>query len=819
MKAMPKTPHPHIFVKDAPTASNYTSTRSGGKPPRIPDRDPNKHGNFLRRRFDELWQQSKSEAVAIADRKGIYVEFQSKAEHDLITKSLESLKHNIRLLNVHKKNETTFATVYIPSDKVSIFLKKVDDYLNKSTQSGKPRNNDLINSIEDMRLAVVNSFWQDNEKLIPNDKESVQCEVWLRIDGGIELKERIKQFFAVCNDIGINYNKHQQIYFPERVVVMVQATRKDLEQLIKSSDHIAEFRRVRETALFWANESPPEQREWAENLLQRLEYDENSGGAVCILDTGINNTHVLVAPFLSNQDCHAVEPKWGVEDNDSHGTSMAGLVIYGDLQEALESKEKKHVPHKLESVKIMPPRGQKNKEELYGYLTKQAVSRAEIKRKDWQRVICMAVSSENDRGGRPSSWSGALDQISSGAEETNKKRLVIVAAGNTNPEDWRNYPESNITRSVDDPAQSWNSLVVGAFTDKVHITDKNLIGYHPIAKKGQLSPFSKTSRLWEKWPLKPDIVLEGGNAAIDDDKNTTEADDLSLLTLHHKPHERMFDIINATSAATAQAAWMAAHIQSRYPHIWPETVRALLIHSASWNDSMKDQFLQANQSKKKNYQTMLRVFGYGVPDLEKAINSYENSLVLVAEQEIQPFTKRGSSYITKDMHLYKMPWPNEVLRELDDKEVEFKFTLSYFVEPGPGEIGWKDRYRYPSHGLRFFLNKPQETVEIFAKRINKAVRDENEKSNYGSDTRWQLGEKTRNLGSVHSDTLKATGADLASCNLMAVCPSIGWWKERHHLNKWNKKARYSLVVSLSTPATELDLYTPVATKVGVPIKV
>ena len=155
---MPKNPHPHIFIKDAPQTNNYTSTRSARGSLRIPDRKRSEHGNFLRQRFNELRQQSKEEAVAVADRKGIYVEFQSKQNHDLITKSLESMAHGIRLLNVYEEGDTTFATVYIPSDKVSIFLKKINDYLHKKTKNNKPKNSNLINSIENIHRAVVKSF-------------------------------------------------------------------------------------------------------------------------------------------------------------------------------------------------------------------------------------------------------------------------------------------------------------------------------------------------------------------------------------------------------------------------------------------------------------------------------------------------------------------------------------------------------------------------------------------------------------------------------------------------------------------------------------
>ena len=38
------------------------------------------------------------------------------------------------------------------------------------------------------------------------------------------------------------------------------------------------------------------------------------------------------------------------------------------------------------------------------------------------------------------------------------------------------YPDSNKTREVHDPAQAWNALTVGAFTNKTRITDHTGIG-------------------------------------------------------------------------------------------------------------------------------------------------------------------------------------------------------------------------------------------------------------------------------------------------------------------------------------------------------
>src|SRR2546427_163593 len=82
-------------------------------------------------------------------------------------------------------------------------------------------------------------------------------------------------------------------------------------------------------------------------------------------------------------------------------------------------------------------------------------------------------------------------------------------------------------------------------------------------------------------------------------------------------------------------AWMAAKIQAAYPKAWPETVRALIVHSAEWTDAMKRAFL-ANESKSAYYR-LTKVCGYGVPNLERAISCAANSLSLIAEAEIQPF--------------------------------------------------------------------------------------------------------------------------------------------------------------------------------------
>jgi hypothetical protein len=410
-----------------------------------------------------------------------------------------------------------------------------------------------------------------------------------------------------------------------------------------------------------------------------------------------------------------------------------------------------------------------------------------------------------------------VDEITSGALD-DKRRLMIVSAGNVaDSAEWLQYPESNKTNEVHDPAQAWNALTVGACTDLAAVVDPTLRAYRPVAPPGGLSPFSTTSLDWEsKWPVKPEVLFEGGNAARGPNDSILNADDLALVSTCHEPASAQFVPFSMTSAATALASWAAARIQTEYPDAWPETIRALLVHSAQWTDTMKHQFLTADESKQA-YRRLLRICGYGEASLERALYCARNTLTLIAQAELQPYARGSSGNIkAHEMRLHRLPWPQRELLSLAETPVEMRVTLSYFVEPGPGEVGWRDRYRYPSFLLRFKLNGPGESEDEFVRRINEAAREEEgHPRTKGPTDHWVIGEQSRNVGSIHSDIWRGTAADLAQSNLIAVWPATGWWKERHHLGKWGKACRYALVVSIHTPEETVDIYTPVATAVGI----
>lgn len=484
---------------------------------------------------------------------------------------------------------------------------------------------------------MLEAFWTDVPEELPNG-EKIRCEVWLRY----EIKTRGKKIdktpwdtvdkrvMDICAENGIEIDE-KRILFPERIVKLVTANREQLKLLLMTCEYVTEIRRAEEPNLFFLDLPVSEQREWVDELLGRTSFTK-SGVSVCLLDAGVNESHPLLSPAIVAEHVQTINDSWGVVDNPlykGHGTEMAGVILYNDLKAALIDSLNISVSHELESVKILPPRGI-NARDLYGQVTQQAVSMAEIENPLSNRVICMPVTSSEhpDKDGRPTSWSAAVDSIASGSEEEDIRRLFIVSAGNVYPYEFENleYPDPMINHPVEDPGQAWNAITVGGYTKNVDITDPKFHGFLPVAQKDSLAPFSSTSVSWvaNKWPVKPEVLFEAGNI-VTNGRDYDTCGDLLLLTTGHKPQTNLFSAIWGTSAAAAKASWFCAKLMEEYPEFWPETIRGLMIHSAEWTPEMKAIFCE-DVTKKKSLRSLLRSCGYGIPDLNRAIQCADNSV-------------------------------------------------------------------------------------------------------------------------------------------------------------------------------------------------
>lgn len=820
----------NVFLSDTAETYDFSSTPKPAGELQIPFRENRQsHSDKLVAQFREAQNHFNSytpeQVAAISYNTGTYVEFVGAENCDLVTKSLEDSRQGIKLLNVrdvvsecdenHNPKITTKATVFIPAGKEDVFIKKITDFATKQTKSGKPKNNDLVSSIESISDAIkISSFWVGRPTEMPNETKR-WYELWVDVDEE-NFDIILQNTFNIFNVLNLEHRQETEyIRFPERLVLPVFANRLELLSLIKQGVTIAEIRKPAEPNAFFLDSSVTEQTEWADDLFARTKFND-SGVTVCILDTGVNNNHKLISPYMPISGT-TVNSSWGIQDKNGHGTNMAGVILYNDLKRYLITNAPFELNHTIESVKILEPNSlEPTNVTLYGSITEQAALLPEISNPTVKRIYCMAITDPTSgfNDGQPSSWSAAVDKISA----EGKKRLFIISGGNVEEGELKTsgYPNACLNKSIEDPAQAWNALTVGAYSiDSTIQPGRETKGYYPVAQYGELSPYSSTSNEWKtQWPIKPEVVCDGGNVASDGTNFIQGMDELSKLTLSKDINRRLFDTIWATSAATAQCSYISAELMAAYPSMRPETLRALIVHSARWTIQMINQF-GVPDTKTQGRKKLLRTCGYGVPNLEIAKDTLNNRVNMIVEGELQPYEKKqGSSPKMKEMHLHTLPWPESVLQTLENKMVKVRVTLSYFIEPGPGQKGWKNKYRYSSCGLRFDMKRPNETLEQFQQRINNLMRDDDYQNTSTTDNNWFLGSKNRDVGSIHSDVWEDTAINLAQSGVIAVYPVVGWWRERTALKKYNSKIPYSLVVTIETPEENVDLYTPIMTKIA-----
>lgn len=773
------------------------------------------HGTQLSENLTRILPSENSKEYIIPEESGVYLEIESEQGFSL---AIESLDTNFcRLCNVHDYEDgSQSVTVFVPNDKRTPFLSRLEKYL---LQSNARSSNRLFDNIANIRLVDLQDFWTSRAESYPEKDSVVWWEVWLSRKS--TNRREVEEFQEFCRSRSL-VTSTANIQFELYTVIAVKAKESDLAESITLVSCLSELRKIADTSSFILQQSPYDQAEWMKDIISRTEFDIDQNVSVLVLDHGINYTHPLLQHGIDSSYCFAWNTDWPMYDNHhQHGTMQAGVIFYGDISNHLLSDTTIKIGYDIESCRILSP-GSENNKELYGSLTYFAVYEAEDKIGIQNRVISMAVTADHEGvTGQPTSWSSEIDQITFNG---NHQRLFVLSAGNIRGNDISTDYENNVNRhSIEDPGQSWNAITVGAYTNKVEVSEHYYRSWSALSEAGDICPTSRTSNSWN-WkneaPVKPDIVEEGGNQLISSSKDSlTNADCVSLVTTADHTGGYVFRDHGETSAACALATRISANIWNIYPDYWAETVRALLVHSAGWTPKMiqyRESASNSGMQPRDSKEFMLRMFGHGVPSTRKALSSQNNYLTMIVQDEISPYKAHSGDLKFNEMHLVKLPWPEEELLELRNTKVRLRITLSYFIEPNPGRRSYSERFRYQSFGLRFKLINSNEDVDSFIQRTNIAEREDGF-TGQADNTGWILGDHLRTRGTLHQDTWEGQASELALRNHIAILPVAGWWKQRKNKlfeAKDEMIVPYSLVVSLEVD-DDIDIYSSVAQQVGI----
>ena len=209
---------------------------------------------------------------------------------------------------------------------------------------------------------------------------------------------------------------------------------------------------------------------------------------------------------------------------------------------------------------------------------------------------------------------------------------------------------------------------------------------------------------------------------------------------------------------------------------------------------------------------MLREFGYGVPDIERAILSARN--------------ERHSSHRPKSSPLPSVdPEPAYSTR--------CTFTICHGRKPA-GAARKRNRHdeghaillhranltgkagntaRYLSILRPSFRYEKTHRDQCPLPQSNSAAQAKDGTESNGETSCWLSGSKGIQAGSLHCDLWRGRAIELAGHDAIAVYPVGGWWKSHVGQNRVRDKARYSLIISISAPGHGVDLYSEISTLV------
>lgn len=721
-----------------------------------------------------------------------------------------------------KEDSPPAAIVWVNDEFRKAFLERFDEYATEFTDTNKPKNQPLIANMARIRRAVLDDLWQS--RAAPPETGTHWWELWLRDEP--DARKHVDSYAAAAGATVAS----KALHLDGRLIVRVHATWKQLRNLPLSAVPLSEIRQP-DRCDTYIDLPHREQDEYMHDLADRVVPAADADApTVCHLDTGIARNHRLLRDSIRPEDTHSVVPGESPADRHGHGTMMAGLALYGPLTPHLASSEPVALLHRLESVKFLPDRGV-HKHDTFGVVTADAVSQPETVKPHTDRVFCMPVTSPGDSDpGEPTLWSASIDALAAGVEigrsgadltllgapQMDSARLFVISAGNVPQSAFAVEHLSVCERHpVENPTQAWNAITVGALTENVNTpSSPDFDGWKPIADAGELSPHSRTGvAVPSSWPNRPDVCMEGGNV-LTDGRDGFDPHPVSSLLTTSRDHDLAIGVTEATSAATAQVARIAALTHQAYPGLWPETVRALIVHSARWTPAMQAH-LQRTPNKGDRVD-ILRRYGWGAADEQRTLRSTASAAHLIVQDKFVPYPVKVDSEPSARYRLHRLPWPQELLSSLADAEIEMRVTLSYFIEPAASRRGWRRRFSYPSHGLRFEVKRPAETDTEFVNRIANDPNRENKGK--APEDRWFIGPKGRNTGSLHQDVWKGSAADLAERGVLAVHPINGWWHYNDRKDRRDLPVRYALIVSLRA-AEGIDLYTAIANEIQAEVAV
>ena len=231
---------PHLDLSRGVRSEPYTSTGTNPVGAGSP-RSREEHGGKLRgelasayhafdsaRRTDERLEVQEGAFLELEMKRGAKVETVERKKDRFTPGAARREPDDRRIVGL-----------YVPDESREVFSDILREYQEGDlTPKGNPKNKKVVESIESIRQARLETFWTDDPARLPPPGEQMWWEVWCVRALEHELEELIERLGARTGD------REHRLYFPEHAVMPVLADRATIELMLFARLSIVELRRA-----------------------------------------------------------------------------------------------------------------------------------------------------------------------------------------------------------------------------------------------------------------------------------------------------------------------------------------------------------------------------------------------------------------------------------------------------------------------------------------------------------------------------------------------------------------------------------------------
>ncbi len=695
-----------------------------------------------------------------------------------------SVEKTLTAIGIHvlssAENKKGFWIVFSDDEDLNRFKTKLSTY---GSEDGAKY--DFFNAFGELRDIPKEEKVGENLRSTPlsDTPEFIDIELWRMTDAknNTNFIEELKKAYPDQ----LKFRITDQLITKSFVLLRVKLTRSVFDKIIE----LKEIARADRPSMPTFN--PADLKNINLSEIQTNSPDENAVG-ILIIDSGIISNHPLLEKCIGGEE-NFQNGEAAKQDTVGHGTAIAGCAAYGDIEKSIA--DKLFAPANwIFSAKVMyaeknPVSGEVtacyDSEKLIESQFKEAVE-AFLSHPEYHiRVVNISLGNSHEVWHKTYARQLPLAALIDELAYTFPNVVFIVSAGNQNPcdpynsidevkENYPKYLRENNTFKIINPATSALALTVGSIAPPIR-TQKERYGDEKIktaiAKENQPSPFTRTGP-GINGMVKPELVEYGGNLILFNNYGSRITEDIGgkLLILNNQTTDNLLRFDYGTSFSAPKISRLAGQVANKYPQRTASFIKNQLISSASHPFIPEDSFY--GSSPRKALQDHLAVCGFGIPSLERAINSSDNRVVLFDEGILQlnkmkayslqlpeifftekgkkritvvltftPETRstRGDSYLGNRMefHLFHSANPQELVSKYGHVSSDFEDDIppelkKFKIDLTPGartrnagchQKAWKEFKREPK-------KRPASPVSLVLINRNKWMSDENSQTNY-----------------------------------------------------------------------------------------